>query len=78
MYLTTLGQKKELGISGFGISVTTMEEVFIKVGDSGVDEATLASGSSHAKVGIVESSSVVDDNIAKTISKALCTVYVIM
>jgi len=55
-----------------------MEEVFIKVGDSGVDEATLASGSSHAKVGIVESSLVVDDNIAKTISKALCTVFVIM
>jgi len=28
-----LAQKRELGISGFGISVTTMEEVFIKVGE---------------------------------------------
>jgi len=26
-------QKAEYGISGFGVSVTTMEEVFIKVGE---------------------------------------------
>ena len=26
-------RKSELGIAGFGISVTTMEEVFIKVGE---------------------------------------------
>ena len=31
-------RKSELGISGFGISVTTMEEVFIKVGE-GTDES---------------------------------------
>ena len=30
-------QKENLGIAGFGISVTTMEEVFIKVGE-GTDE----------------------------------------
>ncbi len=30
-------RKVELGVSSFGISVTTMEEVFIKVGE-GVDE----------------------------------------
>lgn len=30
-------QKEPLGIAGFGISVTTMEEVFIKVGE-GTDE----------------------------------------
>ena len=29
--------KEELGIAGYGISVTTMEEVFIKVGE-GNDE----------------------------------------
>jgi len=29
----SLAQKRELGISGFGISVTTIEEVFIKVGE---------------------------------------------
>ena len=32
-----VARKTELGISGFGISVTTMEEVFIKVGE-GTDE----------------------------------------
>ena len=31
-------RKSELGIAGFGISVTTMEEVFIKVGE-GTDES---------------------------------------
>ena len=30
-------RKSELGIAGFGISLTTMEEVFIKVGE-GTDE----------------------------------------
>ena len=30
--------KAEYGISGFGVSITTMEEVFIKVGE-GLDEA---------------------------------------
>ena len=33
----TAAQKEQLGIAGFGISVTTMEEVFIKVGE-GTDE----------------------------------------
>ena len=37
MYVYYLARKKELGIAGFGISVTTMEEVFIKVGE-GTDE----------------------------------------
>jgi len=32
-----LAHKTEFGISGFGVSVTTMEEVFIKVGE-GVEE----------------------------------------
>ena len=33
----SIGQKSKLGISSFGVSVTTMEEVFIKVGE-GTDE----------------------------------------
>ena len=33
-----VARKNELGIAGFGISVTTMEEVFIKVGE-GTDES---------------------------------------
>ena len=41
MYLLCMyvfaARKDELGIAGFGISVTTMEEVFIKVGE-GTDE----------------------------------------
>ena len=38
LYLfVNVARKTELGISGFGISVTTMEEVFIKVGE-GTDE----------------------------------------
>lgn len=32
-----LGNKREYGISGFGISVTTMEEVFIKVGEGSAE-----------------------------------------
>ena len=32
-----LAHKAEYGISGFGVSITTMEEVFIKVGQ-GMDE----------------------------------------
>ena len=41
-----IAHKKELGISGFGISVTTMEEVFIKVGENSVEEVTqIESGS---------------------------------
>ena len=30
---TTTGRKEELGLAGFGVSVTTMEEVFLKVKD---------------------------------------------
>ena len=38
MYIHVFAARKdELGIAGFGISVTTMEEVFIKVGE-GTDE----------------------------------------
>ncbi len=48
MYVCLLGgfivrfpaQKQELGIASFGVSVTTMEEVFMKVGedaDRGLD-----------------------------------------
>ena len=33
-----LARKAELGISAFGVSITTMEEVFMKVGE-GTDEA---------------------------------------
>jgi len=33
MSCTFLARKADLGISGFGVSVTTMEEVFIKVGE---------------------------------------------
>ena len=36
--LYIVAHKEELGIAGFGISVTTMEEVFIKVGE-GTDES---------------------------------------
>ena len=36
--ITVLGMKESLGIASFGIAVTTMEEVFIKVGE-GTDEA---------------------------------------
>ena len=35
--IITVARKTELGIAGFGISVTTMEEVFIRVGE-GTDE----------------------------------------
>lgn len=28
-----IGRKAELGVSSFGVSVTTMEEVFMKVGE---------------------------------------------
>ena len=35
-----IAQKSQLGISGFGISVTTMEEVFIKVGENSIEEIT--------------------------------------
>jgi len=60
-----LGQKKQLGITGFGISVTTMEEVFMKVADSGVDETTLISSNSHIKE--VQESTPLVDNVTKTI-----------
>jgi len=43
-----------------------MEEVFIKVGDSGVDETTLTSGSSQTKV---ENTPLVD--ITKAIGKTM-------
>jgi len=33
MSYSLLARKVDLGISGFGVSVTTMEEVFIKVGE---------------------------------------------
>ena len=36
--LLHIAQKKQLGISGFGISITTMEEVFIKVGENNMEE----------------------------------------
>jgi len=32
-YIVLLAHKAEFGISGFGVSITTMEEVFIKVGE---------------------------------------------
>ena len=35
-YFNSTAQKSELGVSSFGISVTTMEEVFIKVGEGSV------------------------------------------
>lgn len=35
-----VGRKEELGINSFGVSVTTMEEVFIRV-SSGTDEILL-------------------------------------
>ena len=38
LFFRSLARKSDLGISGFGISVTTMEEVFIKVGE-GTDES---------------------------------------
>ena len=38
LFFWSLARKSDLGISGFGISVTTMEEVFIKVGE-GTDES---------------------------------------
>ena len=37
-YMIVSAHKAEYGISGFGVSITTMEEVFIKVGE-GLDEA---------------------------------------
>jgi len=33
VFIFVLARKAEFGISGFGVSVTTMEEVFIKVGE---------------------------------------------
>ena len=36
-WLLSLGNKREYGIAGFGISVTTMEEVFIKVGEGSTE-----------------------------------------
>ena len=38
LFCINVAHKTELGIAGFGISVTTMEEVFIKVGE-GTDES---------------------------------------
>lgn len=43
-----IAQKGQLGISGFGISVTTMEEVFIKVGENNTDEVA------HAESGSID------------------------
>lgn len=37
MYLLNTARKGELGVSSFGVSITTMEEVFMKVGE-GTDE----------------------------------------
>ena len=37
LLILSTARKSDLGIAGFGISVTTMEEVFIKVGE-GTDE----------------------------------------
>ena len=70
MTLLLIAHKVQLGISGFGISVTTMEEVFIKVGENNVEEVT------H-----VESGSITDplltDNILTSydnvITGCLCT-----
>ena len=38
IHMIISAHKAEYGISGFGVSITTMEEVFIKVGE-GLDEA---------------------------------------
>ena len=35
--LNSTARKGELGVSSFGISVTTMEEVFIKVGEGSAE-----------------------------------------
>ena len=40
----------------------------MKVGDSGVDETALTSSSSHNRVGVVETTPLVD-NVTKTIGK---------
>ena len=37
LFYFIIAHKAEYGISGFGVSITTMEEVFIKVGH-GMDE----------------------------------------
>ena len=47
-----------------------MEEVFIKVGDSGVDETTLTSSSSHTRPDTVESVQL-SDNVTKAVGKHL-------
>ena len=38
LHVLLSARKSDLGIAGFGISVTTMEEVFMKVGE-GTDES---------------------------------------
>lgn len=47
-YLLHVVHKRQLGISGFGISVTTMEEVFIKVGENSIEEVT------HTDSGLID------------------------
>ena len=37
MFFVHIARKADLGVSSFGVSVTTMEEVFIRVG-RGTDE----------------------------------------
>ena len=58
----TTGKKEELGIAGFGVSVTTMEEVFLKVKDESDEDiksrlhrrGTLRPGSKRQPVEPVE------------------------
>ena len=60
-FLYIIAQKKQLGISGFGISITTMEEVFIKVGENNTEELAHTESKSIIDTIRAESALMVDD-----------------
>ena len=55
--------KHQLGISGFGISVTTMEEVFIKVGENSIEEVPHVDSRSTVTPLLADSTSTYDTDV---------------
>ena len=51
-----------------------MEEVFIKVGDSGVDETTLTASGAQNKASVVENTPLIND-ITKNIGEACIAIH---
>ena len=59
-----IANKSQLGISGFGISVTTMEEVFIKVGENSIEEVVPHAESGSINGPLLPNNNIVYDSIA--------------